>query len=62
MVARIIFRNKNDWSTGKHAFHKADTFDAFDAWAKRKAKGREYRIQIMSDEMTRMYENSAVQI
>ena len=62
MIARVIFKNKSGWNTCGPAFRKAETEEQFKIWAEKKAKGREYVIQIMSEEMARIHMNDAEQI
>ena len=49
MVARIVFKNKSGWRTGKHVWFRG-TKESLEAYAKREAKGREYAIQELKPE------------
>lgn len=59
MMARIIFKNKNGWSTCGPAFRKAETLEDLQKFAEKKAKGREFQIQLQSEEMTKRFADSA---
>ena len=60
-VARIVFKNKSGWSTGKHAFHKG-TEKALNEWAIKKARGREFQVQILDEENALHFWNHAVEV
>ena len=60
-VARIVFKNKNGWSTGKHAFHKG-TEKALNEWAIKNARGREFQVQILDEENALHFWNHAVEV
>ena len=45
-ICRIVFKNKNGWNGG---YYSADTREELEAWAEKKAKGREYAVQDVED-------------
>ena len=44
MIARVIYKNKSGWKTGKHTFVKG-TEEQINAYAIKESRGREFKIQ-----------------
>lgn len=45
VFARIVYKTKSGWRTGKHVYYCSSSRDEMEEFAKKNAKGREYRVQ-----------------
>lgn len=49
MVARIVYKNKTGWKTGKSVYYEGSLAE-LETHAKKEARGRDYRIQPLQPE------------
>ena len=45
VFARIVYKRKSGWRTGKHVYYKAENYETFVRHAEKNARGCEYAIQ-----------------
>ena len=60
--ARIVYRNKEGWRTGKYVYYAAEELQTIENFAKKTARGREYRVQTdyTPEQIERMFRINAV--